>query len=299
MFDFFRPLLVSSVVITLMGTSPSAYADENATVSQAFEKINISSDQRALVQRMANLSCLVHLGINTQENGAAALDAKAAFAATLANLQDGNAALGLSAETDWRTLATMAKIEEPFNVMSGYLTVLNTTGTMGEKRLIAVANTANALFNVSDSLATQVQFSQSRNLDTLPVIQAMLLNIADRQNVLTEKASKEICLAQAGIAQDANLNLLAETAADFDNTMSALLNGMPGLIMAPPTVEIRARLEATNAAWQPVKTILDRATQGGDITLEDVRFVANSLENVRGLMGEAIALYRDYQSVSS
>ncbi len=286
-----RPFLAVSLVLSTFGFSPAAQAETSATVSQALEKINLSARQRMLAQRMAGLSCLVHLGIDAEVHAAEALETQALFGDSLAELQ--------ANETNPDLLETMAELQTPYNVIVGYMTVLTTTGDMGPRRLEAVATTSEELFTLSNTLTSQVQSAESKNLEGLTLLQTMILNLSGRQRMLSEEAFKEFCLAQAGIEPAHNLELLATTATVFDNTMNALVNGMPGLIIAPPTPEIKAKLEEAAAVWQPVKALLARAVAGETFDTEGVHYVTEELETVRMLMDDAVELYEHYNDGNS
>lgn len=285
------PLLAVSLAISALGFSPAAHAETSTTVSQALEKINLSARQRMLAQRMAGLSCLVHLGIDAEVHSMEALETQALFGDSLAELQVG--------ETNPDLLETMTALQTPYNAISGYMTVLTTTGDMGPRRLEAVANTADQLFTLSNTLTSQVQSAESKHLEGLTLLQTMILNLSGRQRMLSEEAFKEFCLAQAGIDPVQNLEKLATTTTVFDNTMNALVNGMPGLIIAPPTAEIKAKLEEASAVWQPVMALLARAVAGEQFDTEGVHYVTEELETVRILMNDAVEMYEHYNDGNS
>lgn len=292
-------LPIIALSLSLAAFTPAVHAESATTVTQALEKINISARQRMLAQRMAGLSCLVHLGIEPEIHGAEALEAEALFGETLATLSDSGTLTGLSGEQKSKIMEAVDRVTLPFSSVSGYLTVLSTNGEMGTNRLAFIAASANELFEASDLLTNRVQASESHNIQSLSLIQTMILNFSGRQRMLSEKAFKEFCLAQAGIESEQNLQELANTVHIFDNTMSALVNGMPGLIIAPPTAAIRAKLEETNAVWQPVKEILDRAVLGKDFDSHDIHYVTEELETVRMLMDDAVTLYEHYNETTS
>lgn len=296
---FKRPLLALSLSFAMLGVSPTAHAEMSSSVTQALENINLSARQRMLAQRMAGLSCLVHLNIDAEVHGAEALEAQALFATSLATLRDTNAEIGTARSDRPNILGAIEQVQTPLNAMAGYLTVLSTTGDVGPKRLEAIAATTEVLFDASETLTSRVQYAESQNLKELTLIQTMILNFSGRQRMLSEKAFKEFCLAEAGIDPAYNLEELGKTTTIFDNTMSALVNGLPGLIVAPPTPEIKAKLEETNTVWQPVKVILDRAVAGEIFDAHDIHYVTEELETVRILMDEAVELYEHYHEASS
>ncbi len=287
-----------AVAISLTGfTAPLPAQAE--TVHQALDLVNLSARQRMLAQRMAGLSCMVHLGIDADTHAMESLAARDLFSETLDTLS-------VAYETAPADPKSKAKVEialnlsrDQFNRMAGYLTSLETVGTVGPSRLQAIAATANDLYEVSDELTNRIQAAERENLENLSLIRTMILNFSGRQRMLSEKAFKEFCLAQADIDAADNLEALAHTTEVFDSTMSALINGMPGLIIAPPTAEIKAKLEQARATWLPVKSVLERAVAGEHFRVEDIHTATEDLEDVRMLMNEAVVLYENYSETSS
>ncbi len=269
------------------------------TVSHALEMVNLSARQRMLAQRMAGLSCMVYLDIDAETHATEALEVRDLFGETLDTLR----ATFETAEIDPKSKAKLETAlnlsQDQFNRMAGYLTSLETVGTVGPSRLEAIALTSNALYEESDNLINQIQASERENLENLPLIRTMILNLSGRQRMLSEQAFKEFCLAEADINAADNLAALAHTSEVFNSTMEALINGMPGLIIAPPTAEIKAKLEEARDAWLPVKAVLERAVAGERFGADTIHAATETLEDVRVLMNEAVELYEYYSKTSS
>jgi len=162
---------------------------------------------------------------------------------------------------------------------------------MSIQRLQTIANVSEQVFQTAYDLTNQIQSAGSSALQGLPLINSMIINISGRQRMLAEKSAKLFCLAQAGINVDENLQELSKTKTIFDNTMLALINGMPGVILPPPTAEIKTRLEQVLAAWQSTQDILDGAVEGATFSADEIAFVVNELETVRVMMNEVVKLY--------
>ncbi|MCF6271807.1 MAG: type IV pili methyl-accepting chemotaxis transducer N-terminal domain-containing protein [Rhodobacteraceae bacterium] len=261
------------------------------TLDQALVRINVSARQRMLAQRMAGLSCLVYLDIEAETHARDALDTRDLFAQSLSILQFGGGDSGLDIEAHSKIISDIAKAKRLFDRLSGYLDVLSSSGTIETDRLQAISSVSNSLFEVSDVLTNDIQSIYSSEIGNLPLIRTMILNFAGRQRMLSEKAFKEFCLSQAGIDTQIKLASLEETVRIFENTLTALINGMPGLIIAPPTTEIRDKLEEAGAVWSRAKVVLDRAIAGEIFEAEDILSTSQNLVAVRILMNEAVLLY--------
>jgi len=294
------PHTVASLALALSLTSLSVpFAAQAETVSEALHLVNISARQRMLAQRMAGLSCLVHLDIEPEIYAAEALEARDVFRNSLDALRSGNEASSAEQATKAKVETSINLAQDQYNLMSGYLNSLQTVGTVGPNRLAFIASTSNDLFEVSEDLTNYVQIAERQKLENLPLIRTMILNFSGRQRMLSEKAFKEFCLAQSGINAAENIESLVETTSIFDTTMNALINGMPGLIIAPPTTEIKAKLEEARNVWLPVKDVLERAISGEQFDTHAIHKATEDLETVRMLMDEAVTLYQNYSDTSS
>ncbi len=294
---FYTPILaftaVFSTIFTFHSAPLHAEAAPEVALEQALLAINFAGRQRMFAQRMAGLSCLVHMDIEAESNSAEAIEIRDKFALTLVDLRMGNAGIGLSPESNPKVLEAINTAAEPFEQIAELLSVLESQSFMSIQRLEAISVLTNSVFTTSDQLTSQIQATRNHALQGLPLITAMIINISGRQRMLAEKAFKELCLVQAGVDVDINLENLAATITIFDNTMTALINGMPGLIPAPPNEEIKSKLLEVQIIWLPAKDLLDQAINGEKFETTELHFLSGELETVRILMNQAVKLYEE------
>lgn len=271
--------------------NPVPVAAQTDALEEALVRIDLAGRQRMFAQRMAGLSCLVSLDIDAETHAREALGIRDQYRELLEDLRDGNAEVGIRAETDPAVKRAITEAMTPFNELSDLLSVFETRSTLATQRLQAISVSSSQVFDTAVTLASQVQSSRSSALQDLTLIKSMIINISGRQRMLAEKAFKEFCLAQAGADTEKNLERLTETVRIFDNTLDALINGLPGMILPPPNEAIKAKLEEVRSVWMPVKSILDRALGGEIMDHFEVHFATEELETVRVLMNEAVALY--------
>lgn len=98
---------------------------------------------------------------------------------------------------------------------------------------------------------------------------AMLLNIASRQQMLTQKMSKDACEIWSGYHAEIGREDLTATMVIFENSLNALLNGLPDAgIEAAPTPEIEADLISILGRWDIIRGNLDLLIAGEDLNDE-------------------------------
>ena len=119
----------------------------------------------------------------------------------------------------------------------------------------------------------------------------VVINLAGKQRMLTQKMSKEAFFIAKGIDAEANTENLKKTAALFDKTLKGLVDGDSSLNL-PKTEnkEILAQLQKVADLWAPFKANIDKVAEGkaDKATLEAI---AN--ENVPLLknMNAAVQMY--------
>ena len=91
----------------------------------------------------------------------------------------------------------------------------------------------------------------------------VVINLAGKQRMLTQKMSKEALFIAKGIDADANKANLKKTAALFDKTLNGLINGDSSLNL-PKTEnkEILAQLQKVSDLWKPFKANIDKVIEG-------------------------------------
>jgi len=119
----------------------------------------------------------------------------------------------------------------------------------------------------------------------------VVINLAGKQRMLTQKMSKEALFIAKGIDTEANTGNLKKTSALFDKTLKGLVNGDSGLNL-PKTEnkEILAQLEKVTGLWTPFKANIDKVIAGNTdkATLEAI-----AKENIPLLknMNAAVQMY--------
>ena len=102
-------------------------------------------------------------------------------------------------------------------------------------------------------------------LEAKPIKQevGIIINLAGKQRMLTQKMSKEALLIGKGIDMEGNKRALKETIALFDKTLKGLINGDEELKL-PKTKDkkIIKELQSINNLWKEFKIFIDRVATG-------------------------------------
>jgi hypothetical protein len=98
---------------------------------------------------------------------------------------------------------------------------------------------------------------------------AVIINLAGRQRMLTQKMSKEMLLIAKGVDVEANRTALKATAGLFDTTLNGLIKGNDELGL-PPTEggTTLGQLGKVQALWAEFNEIVTAVVNGGEVPLE-------------------------------
>lgn len=234
---------------------------ESATI------INLAGRQRMLTQKMSKEMFLVALDIDREANRRRLESTADLFYKTLIALRDGDAKLGLPATEDARQLEQIAGIETLWREFHALVEAVAQGGDV-DVQVVAECNLmllkkANTLVRWYEKDAKQ-QTGQSAGV---------VINLAGKQRMLTQKMTKEALLVALDHDREANQLALRASAKLFEGALYGLKNG-DGDYELPGTrnTAISAQLDVVGGLWSEFKPALDRicADDGKVIPQEDL-----------------------------
>jgi len=119
----------------------------------------------------------------------------------------------------------------------------------------------------------------------------LVINLAGKQRMLTQKMSKEAFFIAKGVSVDANKAALTKTAALFDKTLKGLISGDSGLKL-PKTdnPEIIAQLNKVSTLWTEFNQSI-QAVAGGDTSPEVLNKIATQNIPLLKNMNKAVQMF--------
>ena len=263
--------------------SPTFAGQENAE-----ERIRMSVKLKLLSQAISAQACQQQFGIKNAEQKLMPQEI-ADFDRILTALTVGDADMNIAEpEERKKTLRAASRVGEAWApVKAAAENVANGNADAAQVDQILVEN-LHVLENGHDFTAELVQ--QYANPAEATLADLFTIVIATRQGMLSQKMSKEACMA--AYMDDAASKKLAETMQVFEATLYALRDGMPGTgIEAAPTKDIKAGLEDVLSAWAVAKPILEEIQNGGDVTADRMTTSAEQLNAIRDKMLDVSSLY--------
>jgi hypothetical protein len=152
----------------------------------------------------------------------------------------------------------------------------------------AIFEAATEFQQSSEELASEIS-AHYANPNELLLVDAIAINMAARQRMLTQKISAETCLlASGGNAED----LLTESTRLFERTLMALRDGFPEVgVRKPPNDAVLNKITASWDAWTTNRETIDGLLAGAPAdgnTIADIADISGELERD---MNDLVVLY--------
>jgi hypothetical protein len=283
----------------LAATTGTASAEGQAKIVKAAvvedvgaqERINFSGKLRMLSQRIPSAACHVAAGVDVDGATKLLTGATAEFEKILTGLEFGDADLKIKGQESRRkTLAQIHDLREKWTPVKAAATAM-IEGDASPANVDIILGQNMTVLGSAKLLVSELVGQYS---DPSAMLQAdsILIDIAGRQRMLTQKMSKEACMLQANAGDTETAQALTGTMQMFEVSLMALRNGMPEAgIKAPPNAEISEGLDVVISNWGDVKPSLDAELAGADLSAELTaqRFI--TLNTTMGNMNKVVGMY--------
>jgi len=257
-------------------------------------RINFSGKLRMLSQRIPAAACVSTNADNADTAIEALTQANAEFQNILLALRNGNDEMGVfGAEKERRILAKLDDISarwEPFHAAASDIIA----GKNLEESMKHLSENNMALLEAAKALVVEVT-AEYANPYEMTAENALLIDYAGRQRMLTQKTAKEGCGVETGNEILGTLDDMKATMSMFEITLNALRDGMPAAgVQAPPTEEIHSELLIATDRWNEAKSILESETGEGSIGSEAETQLFDILTKELKEMNKITGLYAEY-----
>ncbi|MBL1434617.1 MAG: type IV pili methyl-accepting chemotaxis transducer N-terminal domain-containing protein [Rhodobacteraceae bacterium] len=279
------------VALALSISAPFGAQAQSLNANEAKTRLNIAGRERMLIQRVVKSACFSSLGIERMVYRSALVASQSLFVGSLNALQNGDSEFGLSKERSATLLEKLADISSNWTTLSTLADRATSPEGISTDTLANLDALGLDLLDDANSIVQGVSQIYGEQLDDLPLIISISIDIAGRQRMLTQKMAKEFCLIDAGVAPFENRSNLTETMDIFNTTLVGLQNGLPGMVIPAPNYDIRHKLREVASRWVPIEGVLRTVANGGEITDDDRAAVVNNMEAVLKAMNEAVQMY--------
>ncbi|MGL4235212.1 type IV pili methyl-accepting chemotaxis transducer N-terminal domain-containing protein [Tabrizicola sp.] len=262
----------------------------------ASARVDYSGRLRMFSQKIAGKACQFATHQDAQHKEIL-IDAIAQYEKFIIALRDGDESIGIFGPEP--RAKTLRDIEALLVIWKPYRAAAEAVaeGQDIEKNLDYLAENNEILLKAASDLASDIN-AEYANPAEMTQANAMVIDIAGRQRMLTQKMGKEACGVETAHPAFGTVEDLRATAALFDVSLNALITGMPEAgVMPPPTPKIAADLQTIKEEWDGIKVDIEAfavAGKGPDGSETDLY---DRLEVLREHMKLIVEDYRDFAAL--
>lgn len=285
--------LVSAALLSLCAAANVDAADPAPIGAEQYATImNLAGRQRMLTQKMAKEALLIAADIDADANRKSLGDTVGLFEKTLAGLRDGDASAGLPQTTNERIVKQLDAVKSIFDESKPVFTKIAGGEKPGPADLTAIADKNVPLLDAMNKAVQLYERSAKEVLKSDDAF-AVVINLAGKQRMLSQKMSKEFLLVYLNVNADENRLNVRETASLFDRTLKGLRDGDSDLGL-PGTKDSTAQqlLDAGSSLWKGFQPAVAKAADSAmKIEKADAEIVAKGNMPLLKAMNDAVQCF--------
>ncbi|MEM8694071.1 MAG: type IV pili methyl-accepting chemotaxis transducer N-terminal domain-containing protein, partial [Pseudomonadota bacterium] len=217
------------------------------------ERLDAADRLRTVTQELSSAACHYFNGVAPEKSRAMLIEAREDFNRLIDALEFGDESLGIIGKEhgskQLKDLHAMRQIWAPME--AAVETLLEAQSDSAAVQVIKANNME--LFDKADLLLALLT-EEYANPAELILVDAMMIDIAGRASMLTQKIAKQSCEIWTGNRSEDRIEALQTSISQFQMSVAALHDGMPSLgILPAPTPEIKVALEEIMTDWAIVK----------------------------------------------
>lgn len=285
--------VLSAFAMTALPAASNELINASATVQNdgAEARINLSGKLRMLSQRVPSAACHLASGIDPEGAKQLLTAASAEFEQILTGLEFGDDNLKIyGSEERRKTLAVIHDLRSKWDPVKDAAAQM-VSGDLSEDNVNTIINQNMNILGTAKLLVAEL-VAQYSNPTAMLQADAMLIDIAGRQRMLTQKISKESCMISAGYASADTQSDLEGTIQMFEVSLLALTEGMKEAgINPPPSHQISEGLRHVKIEYDQAKPMLSAILSGHNPTDDDRASKFKVLNTTMGKLNEVVIMY--------
>lgn len=236
--------------------------------SDGSDRIRLADRLMMLTQRVAASSCALTSGVAVEESHDYLENAMYEFDIILDALRYGNDQLHiLGPEEDKRTLQDIDTLAAEWMTIHDAVESILANGQDVESAHI-IDDHSEKMLHLATVLASDMSGQYTHPYE-ITQADAMLISLAGRQRMLTQRMSKDACEIWSHYHEEQGRADLQENMVVFENSLTALRFGMPAAgVKGAPTDVIAKDLDSLLERWGVLKGNLETLVAGGDLDMD-------------------------------
>lgn len=244
-----------------IGSIPSLAAAAGEGFASVVHRVGLAEEQAVITQRIPMCAGFVKLNVEPSRFIANMDEAKTKFDKVLIGMRHGDPELDLVAEESGEVLEALSAVEAVWPTMRDAVNDIVESGFVDDAHYDTIARSNSALLFMSENVEKRLISVYGGDVEKLSILIAV--ELAGRQEMLTQKMAKEVTKIALGFKPDENRRILTETIILYENSLQALIGGVPELTLPAPPEHIRLALLEEKSRWSDLGPIV-RGIANGD-----------------------------------
>ncbi|MEM8978691.1 MAG: type IV pili methyl-accepting chemotaxis transducer N-terminal domain-containing protein [Pseudomonadota bacterium] len=257
------------------------------------ERVDSSGKLRMLSQRIPNTACYAHAGIKPEASEELLMKSRALFQKIITGLEKGDTELGMiGAEKDRKVIAKIQDVHKTWGRV--FDATSKPVAEQEASEIIPFLKDESAPLLAAAKLLVSEVVREYSDPTALLGKDALAIDIAGRQRMLSQRISKNACLIATGYGSEKAQKELEGARKMFNVSAQALRFGLPAAGIQPiDNDDINNRLDEVLQVWAGVQPLLDRVSAGDDLSEADVTAMFTTFNSLTGKMNTIVGLYSD------
>ena len=297
MSSFQRSIVVSTLLIAGSAWPVSSEANHLAAPTdesrlEARHRLALAEEQRALVEEISEAACVVALGIDVEKHVGLVEKTRDRFDQVNVALRTGDPQLGLAGEEHYsKVIRALDAVDEAWANFRPAVDAVVTSGAVPQSAKETLFEGDISVLSALSELVSRIE-SAYADPAAVTIAAALTVDIAARQEMITQAIGKDVCLLVLGWNVEKHGKTLAEWISLIGASHWALKNGAPAMGIAPaPTPEIESALEAFWGRWAPQQDLAERVLAGETIDPKLLQDFFKTNVSLLGDLGKIVKLY--------
>lgn len=286
----YRAILFSALIILINFSEPKA-ASAQAAVSL---RIELAGQQIALAHKLVRAICFAEAGIDREAHLKLAIETRDTLEATLLGLIEGNAELGITAETDGTTLTLLSSVQKVWNPLRKKVDAYLSGEPYTIKNVTKLSFKSDSLQKLWANIISRYELKSTVSGGNENLELARLINTASHQSALIQQAGKLSCLVRLNGGPDNAKHQMSQLETIIPllhlNTFGLAFSHPEANLPIPPSDDIQSSSFANWQAWVGVSDMFD-AVLLGEATLVEMLELSHSIEFLNDAFDEIMPLY--------
>lgn len=224
-------------------------------------RVGLAEEQAVITQRIPMCANFIKLNIEPSRFLVNIQDAANRFDKVLIGLREGDPELDILAEGSGEVLEALSAVDAVWPGMRNAVDTIIEKAFVDEAEFNAIARASSALLFMSENVEKRLVSVYGDSTEKLGIL--ISVELAARQEMLTQKMAKEVGNIALGFKAEENRKILAGSIDLYETSLQALLGGVEALTLPPPPEHIKLALLEEKSRWSDLGPIV-RGVANGD-----------------------------------